>query len=339
MIRWGFIGCGSVTEKKSGPAFNKVDGSGIVAVMRRDKEKARDYAARHDIKKWYDNANDLINDNDVNAVYIATPPGSHYEYAIAAMKAGKPVYIEKPMAASDEECVEINKVSEETGVPCFVAYYRRTLPYFLKVKQLIDDGKLGEISTVQISFAIPPYATDYNRDNLPWRVKKEIAGAGYFYDLASHQLDLLDFIFGEIEDVYGFSRNTAGLYDVEDTVSTTFRFKNGVIGSGSWTFVAPKDTRLDQITVVGTKGKLTFSTFNFSPIELETSKDKQEFLLENPENIQFYLIQSIVNYLNEKGETPVSIEETSVSIGEIPVSTGATAIRTNYIMDKILGKL
>ncbi len=339
MIRWGFIGCGSVTEKKSGPAFNKVEGSEIVAVMRRDKEKARDYAARHDIKKWYDNASDLINDNDVNAVYIATPPGSHYEYAVAAMKAGKPVYIEKPMAASYEECVEINKVSEETGVPCFVAYYRRTLPYFLKVKQLIDDGKLGEISTVQISFAIPPYATDYNRDNLPWRVKKEIAGAGYFYDLASHQLDLLDFIFGEIEDVYGFSRNTAGLYDVEDTVSTTFRFKNGVIGSGSWTFVAPKDTRLDQITIVGTKGKLTFSTFNFSPIELETSKDKQEFLLENPENIQFYLIQSIVNYLNEKGETPVSIEETSVSIGEIPVSTGATAIRTNYIMDKILGKL
>lgn len=339
MIRWGFIGCGSVTEKKSGPAFNKVDGSEIVAVMRRDKEKARDYASRHNIKKWYDNANDLINDNDVNAVYIATPPGSHYEYAIAAIKAGKPVYIEKPMAVSYEECVEINKVSEETGVPCFVAYYRRTLPYFLKVKQLIDDGKLGDISTVQISFAIPPYATDYNRNNLPWRVNKEIAGAGYFYDLASHQLDLLDFIFGEIEDVYGFTHNTAGLYDVEDTVSTTFRFKNGVVGSGSWTFVAPKDTRLDQITIVGTKGKLTFSTFNFSPIELETSNDKQEFLLENPENIQFYLIQSIVNYLNEKGETPVSIEETSVSKEKLPVSTGATAIRTNYIMDKILGKL
>ena len=332
MIRWGFIGCGSVTEKKSGPAFNKVDGSEIVAVMRRDKEKARDYAARHDIKKWYDNANDLINDNDVNAVYIATPPGSHYEYAITAIKAGKPVYIEKPMAASYEECVEINKVSEETDVPCFVAYYRRTLPYFLKVKQLIDDGKLGDISTVQISFAIPPYATDYNRNNLPWRVNKEIAGAGYFYDLASHQLDLLDFIFGEIEDVYGFTHNTAGLYDVEDTVSTTFRFKNGVVGSGSWTFVAPKDTRLDQITIIGTKGKLTFSTFNFSPIELETSNDKQEFLLENPENIQFYLIQSIVNYLNDNGEAPFSI-------GEIPVSTGATAIRTNYIMDKILGKL
>ena len=325
MIRWGFIGCGSVTEKKSGPAFNKVKGSEIVAVMRRDKEKARDYAARYDIKKWYNNANDLINDNEVNAVYIATPPGSHYKYAIAAIKAGKPVYIEKPMAASYEECVEINRVSEETGAPCFVAYYRRTLPYFLNVKQLIDDGMLGEISTVQISFAIPPYASDYNHDNLPWRVKKEIAGAGYFYDLASHQLDLLDYIFGEFEEVHGFSHNTAGLYDVEDTVSATFRFKNGVIGSGSWSFVAPKDKRLDRITIIGTKGNLVFSSFDFSPIELETSNDKQEFFIENPENIQFYLIQSVVNYLNDKGE--------------IPVSTGTTAIRTNYIMDKILGKL
>ena len=187
MIQWGFIGCGAVTEKKSGPAFNKVQGSKVVAVMRRDIEKAKDYAIRHDVKKYYSDADELINDPEVNAIYIATPPGSHFKYAEAAMRAGKPVYIEKPMASSYNECIEINKVSEETGIPCFVAYYRRTLPYFLKVKQLIDEGALGEISTVQISFAIPPYATDYDRENLPWRVKKEIAGAGYFYDLASHQ--------------------------------------------------------------------------------------------------------------------------------------------------------
>ncbi len=325
MIQWGFIGCGSVTEKKSGPAFSKVEGSEVVAVMRRDADKAKDYASRHGIKKWYDDANDLINDSDVNAIYVATPPESHSRYAIAAMKAGKPVYIEKPMAASFNECIEINEVSKETGVPCFVAYYRRTLPYFLKVKQLIDECCLGEISTIQISFAIPPYATDYNREKLPWRVKKEIAGAGYFYDLASHQLDLLDFIFGEIKDVKGFSNNIGGLYDVEDTVTASFSFKKGVLGSGSWSFVAPEKTRTDKIKIVGTKGKLEFSTFDFSPIVLETTNGKQEFILENPDNIQFYLIQSIVNYLNGKGD--------------IPVSTGNSAIRTNFIMDKILGYL
>lgn len=322
MIKWGFIGCGAVTEKKSGPAFRKAEGSDVVAVMRRDAVKAEDYARRHKIARWYDNAHDLINDPEVNAVYVATPPGSHAEYAIASMRAGKPVYIEKPMAASYEECIQINRVSEETGVPCFVAYYRRTLPYFNRVKQIIDDGLLGDISTVQIQFAIPPYATDFDIENLPWRVKKELAGAGYFYDLASHQLDLLDYLLGRIKEVQGFKNNIAGLYDVEDTVTASFRFEAGVLGSGSWSFIAPKDTRSDLIFFTGTKGKLTCSTFNFSPILLETSEGVQEFIEENPENIQFYLIQSIVNFLNGKGK--------------LPVSTGITAQRANYIMDKIL---
>ncbi|MBR2379743.1 MAG: Gfo/Idh/MocA family oxidoreductase, partial [Paraprevotella sp.] len=138
VIKWGFIGCGEVTEKKSGPAFNLVSGSQIEAVMSRNKEKARSYAERHNIKKWYTDAQELINDPDVNAVYIATPPSSHATFAIMAMKAGKPVYVEKPLAASYEDCARINRVSQQTGVPCFVAYYRRSLPYFLKVKELIQ---------------------------------------------------------------------------------------------------------------------------------------------------------------------------------------------------------
>ena len=323
MINWGFIGCGSVAEVKSGPAFNKIEGSKVVAVMRRSGEKARDYAQRHGINKWYDNAHSLINDTEVNALYIATPPGSHAEYAIASMKAGKPVYIEKPMAASYDECLEINRVSEETGIPCFVAYYRRTLPYFLKVKELIDS--IGKVLTIQVSFAIPPYDTDYDKENLPWRVKKEIAGAGYFYDLASHQLDLLDFLFGEISEVNGFAQNIAELYDVEDTVTASFRFNSGALGSGSWSFVAPKDSRTDRIYITGTEGVLSFSTFDFSPIIYETPNGKKEYEVENPENIQFFLIKDIVSYLN--GE------------GELPVSTGKTAIRTNYVMDKILGEI
>ena len=322
MIHWGFIGCGAVTEMKSGPAFSKVEGSDVVAVMRRDGDKARDYALRHGIGRWYDNAEDLINDPEVNAVYIATPPGSHAAYAIAAMRAGKPVYVEKPMAASREEAEAMNRVSEETGVPLFVAYYRRTLPYFNRVKQLIDEGVLGDLSTVQIRFAIPPYQTDFDRTNLPWRVKREIAGAGYFYDLASHQLDLLDYLLGEITGVQGFTANVGGLYDVEDSVTAAFRFQSGVLGSGSWSFVAPDDTRTDLIDFVGTKGKLTCSTFMFSPICLETTGGRQEYREENPQNIQYYLIESIVNYLN--GEGP------------LPVSTGLTAARTNGVMDQIL---
>ena len=155
-VRWGFIGCGEVTEKKSGPAFNMIEGSKVVAVMSRDEEKVKSYAIRHNIPRWYTDAQELIGDEDVNAIYIATPPSSHATFAIMAMKAGKPVYIEKPMAASYEDCARINRISKETGIPCFVAYYRRYLPYFQKVRQLVEEGEIGNVINIQIRFAQPP---------------------------------------------------------------------------------------------------------------------------------------------------------------------------------------
>ena len=132
-IKWGFIGCGEVTEKKSGPAFNAVEGSQVVAVMSRKAEKAQSYAERHGVKRWYTDPQELVNDREVNAVYIATPPSTHATYAIMAMKSGKAVYVEKPMASNYEDCCRINRIAESTGVPCFVAYYRRYLPYFQRV--------------------------------------------------------------------------------------------------------------------------------------------------------------------------------------------------------------
>jgi len=325
MINWGFIGCGNVTEKKSGPAFRKVDGSDVVAVMRRDAESAKDYALLHHIAKWYSDADALINDSAVNAVYVATPPGSHAEYAVAAMKAGKPVYVEKPMAASFEECVIMAEAAKETGVPCFVAYYRRTLPYFLRIRQLLESGEIGEVREVKIRFIIPPYPSDLSRETLPWRVKKEVAGAGYFYDLASHQLDYLDFVFGEITEVGGTAKNVAGLYDVEDTVDGEWLHKMGVRGSGHWEFAAPVSERTDEVEIIGSKGSIRFSTFHFTPIVLNRASGEKIYTEENPENIQFYLIQSIVNYLNGNGP--------------YPVSDFRSAMRTNWVMDKMLGRI
>ena len=160
-INWGFIGCGEVTEKKSGPAFNEVEGSQVVAVMSRSENKARSYAERHHVRKWYTDASELIEDPDVNAVYIATPPSSHATFAIMAMRAGKPCYIEKPLAASYNDCIRINRISEQTGVPCFVAYYRRYLPYFQKVKEIIESGTIGNVVNVQVRFSVPPRDLDF----------------------------------------------------------------------------------------------------------------------------------------------------------------------------------
>ena len=156
LLRWGFIGCGEVTEKKSGPAFSDVEGSSVVAVMSRTEKHARTYAVEHGIAKWYPDAQEMIDDPDVNAVYVATPPSSHATYAIMAMKAGKPVYVEKPLAASYEDCARINRISEQTGVPCFCAYYRRYLPYFQKVRDIVNSGQIGKIINVQIRYTEPP---------------------------------------------------------------------------------------------------------------------------------------------------------------------------------------
>ena len=219
-IRWGFIGCGEVTEKKSGPAFSMIEGSEVVAVMSRDKQKAKSYAERHGIRHYYNDPTELIEDPDVNAVYIATPPSSHATFAMMALRAGKPAYVEKPLASSYEDCLRINKVSEQTGVPCFVAYYRRYLPYFQKVKSLVENGGIGKVLSVQIRFAVPPRELDYNsKVALPWRLQPDIAGAGgYFYDLAPHQLDMLQYIFGNIIEAEGYSMNMLGLYKVADTI-------------------------------------------------------------------------------------------------------------------------
>lgn len=324
IIRWGFIGCGEVTEYKSGPAFQNVQNSEVVAVMSRDKTKAKNYAQKHNIPKWYDDAMKLINDPQVNAVYIATPPSSHATYAVMALKAGKPVYIEKPMAATYEECCRINRVAEEEGVPCFVAYYRRSLPYFMKVKELIEQGKIGKIINVQIRFAQPPRDLDYNRDNLPWRVQPDIAGGGYFYDLAPHQIDLLEDMFGCILDAKGFKNNLGGLYEAEDSISACFRFDSGLIGSGSWCFVAHESAKEDRIEIIGDKGQICFSVFSFEPIALHNEQGREEFVINNPQYVQQPLIQSVVDHLLGKS---------------VCQCDGYSATTVNWVMDKILGKI
>lgn len=324
MIKWGFIGCGDVTERKSGPAFNMVEGSMVQAVMSRDIKKAKSYAQRHNIAKWYDDAQELVDDPDVNAIYIATPPSSHATFAIMAMKAGKPVYIEKPMAANYEDCTRINRIAQETGVPCFVAYYRRYLPYFLKVKELIHSGQIGEVINIQIRFAQPPSEMDYNKTNLPWRLLPGIAGGGYFYDLAPHQLDILQDMFGCILEAEGYCSNRRGLYEVEDTVSACFKFESGLPGSGSWCFVAHESAKEDRIEIIGDKGMICFSVFTFDPIALHTERGREEIAVENPPYVQLPLIKAVVEHLQGKG---------------ICSCSGLSATPTNWVVDKILGKI
>jgi len=319
MIRWGIIGCGDVTEVKSGPGFQMANNSSLVAVMRRNRDLARDYAQRHGVPKWYDDAQALIDDPEVDAVYVATPPSSHKEYTILAAQAGKPVYVEKPMALNYAECQEMIEICRAVGVPLFVAYYRRALPRFLKVKALLESGVIGQIRMVTITLHWQPSPDELDPANLPWRVIPEIAGGGRYLDLAAHTLDFLDYILGPIRAVEGHAANQAGYYPAEDIVTGSFLFESGVPGTGAWCFTAFDE--LDVTEIVGSEGKISFASFAEAPVVLTTAEGVTEFQIDHPAHVQQPLIQSVVDELTGQGQCP---------------STGQSAARTSWVMDQML---
>ena len=318
-IRWGIVGCGNVTEMKSGPGFQKAHNSSLVAVMRRNGALAQDYARRHGVHNWYDNAQALIQDPDVDAVYIATPPSSHKEFTIMAAQAGKPVYVEKPMALNFGECQEMIDACQEAGVSLFVAYYRRSLARFLKIKELIESGAVGDIRFVSIMLYQPVRPQELIADNLPWRVLPDIAGGGLFVDLAAHQLDFLDYVLGPIQSAKGFAGNQAGLYPAEDIVTSSFVFESGVQGMGTWCFTAFE--AIDRTEIVGDKGRISYSTFGSDPVLLTTADGETKFAIDYPDHIQQPLIQTVVDDLLEVGRCP---------------SDGESGARTTWVMDQML---
>jgi len=314
-VRWGIIGCGDVTEKKSGPAFSKVAGSKLVAVMRRNAGAAASYARRHGVPRWYDHAEALIQDPEIDAVYIATPPETHAHYTQQVAMAGKPVYVEKPMARTVTECEAMIEACRKAEVPLFVAYYRRCLPHFVQVKEWLEQGRIGQVYGVQMSLFVPApvQATD-------WRFDAGMAGGGLLYDLGSHQFDALDYLLGPIAEVQGSARNLAGRYEVEDTVSARWSFESGVEGAALWCFVTDAAAKRDEITIAGSKGAITLSCFGKTAATLTTQEGLSQFEAPAPAHVQEGLIRSIVAELRGEG---------------LAASHGASALRTARVIEAI----
>ena len=309
-INWGIIGCGDVTEIKSGPAFSKVKNSSLVAVMRRDAAKAKDYAQRHNVSKWYDDANYLINDADVNAIYIATPPSSHEEYTIAAINAGKPVYVEKPMAVNAAAAENMMNVTKEKNMKLVVAHYRREQPMFKKIKELLAEKIIGDIRFAKLEF----YKRSLTKEELlipktAWRVDNAIAGGGLFHDLAPHQLDLMYYFFGEADKVNGIAINQQQLYNADDIVTGNILFKNGVLFTGLWCFTVDENEEKDLCEIVGSKGKISFSVFGEPKIMMTVEGKKENFLFDTLQHVQQPMIEKVVDYFLDKGPNPCSAKD------------------------------
>jgi predicted dehydrogenase len=307
-INWGIIGCGDVTEVKSGPAFNKIAGSRLVAVMRRNAEKAADYARRHEVGKWYADADALLNDADINAIYVATPPSLHLSYAVAALKKGLNVYVEKPVTLNAEEARQMAKAITQSKAKLTVAHYRRAVPMFLYVKDLIDNQTIGDIRTVQIKMwqSAKPALVANVADN--WRLQPHLSGGGYFHDLAPHQLDLMLYYFGEPEYYKGYSLNQSGLTPADDHVGGFILFKNKVAVNGSWCFNLAESEAIDECTIIGTKGHITFPFFG-NTVSWKNEDEEKTTTFQHPQHIEQPMIEKIVRYFNNEGLNPCGIEE------------------------------
>jgi len=319
-LRWGIIGCGDVCEIKSGPALYKARGSALTWVMRRNGERARDFALRHGVARYTTDADELIGDREVDIVYVATPPGEHEAYALRVAAAGKPCYVEKPMARSAAECRRMREAFERAGVPLFVAYYRRALPRFSKVRELLADGALGRLLSVS-----HVYQGRANPASAPgWREEVVASGGGLFVDLGSHVVDLLDQLLGPLLEVSGHAARLsvppaerAGR--AEDTVVASFRTAHGALGSLRYQFHTSGSA--DRLELVGTEGRLALSVFGAEPLELETRAGQQSIATAQPEHVHQPLVQSIVDELGGTGRCP---------------STGASAERASAVVDRVL---
>ncbi len=307
-INWGIIGCGDVTEIKSGPAFNKVPNSALVAVMRRDAAKAADYAKRHNVPRWYADAADLINDKEVNAIYIATPPDSHEAYALAAIEAGKPVYIEKPMALSFASAQHIADAAAAQNIKVAVAHYRRAQPFFKKIKMLIDEKVIGETLLIKLDLYKPALTKEeLAKEHIAWRVDPARAGGGLFHDLAPHQLDLLYHWFGKARTVKGIALNQSGNYIADDLVTGSILFENNIAFSGSWCFNAAANT--DHCEIVGTTGSIYFSVFGGNTITVIAKGVRNIYSFETLQHVQQPMIEQVVQYFLDKAPNPCSAAE------------------------------
>ena len=311
-IVWGIIGCGDVTEVKSGPAFNKVANSELLAVMRRDEVLLADYAKRHQVPRQYSNVEDLIADPAINASYIATPPKFHEPYALKAMSAGKPVYVEKPVALDVAGAKRMQSFALQTGVKLSVAHYRRALPMFIEIKRIIETGLLGNIKMVNLQYFEPAIDELSLTPKDRWRIDPSLAGAGLFFDIAPHQIDIMIHLFGKPVKYGGNSFTQLKTNQVEDTVHGWINFEQNILFTGTWGFAMPANMKRDQCEIIGDKASLTFNFFGTEGILKMSTGDIQKFV--HPIHIQQPMIEQVVQYFLGHANNPCSIDDALMSL-------------------------
>ena len=318
VLRWGILGCGNVAEHKGGPPLYSVDDSELIAVMRRDHAKAEDFAERHGAKRVYTDVEKLLSDDEINAIYIATPPHLHCEQTIRAARAGKHILCEKPMAMSVSECQQMVDACSEAGVTLMLAYYRNHYPNVDKMKALMDEDAIGDVVLARINCTA--YYNPNRKDLKNWRINPEISGGGVLMDIGSHRISLLQYLMGDVTSVKGFAETVHLNGTVDDSAVFTLRFQSGAhaVANINWNV----GIGVDDIEVYGTKGRLRCSPLNSENLTLETKSEGVKPLRQTPlPHTHTGLVEDFVNH---------------IKTGEPIRCTGELGLQTNAIIAKIM---
>ena len=293
IIRWGFLGCGKVVRTKSGDAFRNVPNSTIEVIRRRNLDAAKESAEYFGAPYWCDRIEELLA-SEIDAVYIATPPGLHYEQAMACLNAGKAVYLEKPFARNYTEAKQLTGAFEEAGVPLYIGHYRRALPRFLKIREMLKSNIIGDVT--DIDFYLNRIFSQKEADN-SWLYNPVLSGGGKYYDIAPHTVDIIQFLFGNITEVQGSARNLGVGCPLENVVEMTFVTEKGVNGKARFCCVA--DEKSDRMHVTGTKGTMEFSVHGKTDVIVkdENGTILEQFDLPDPKAVEESMVQSVVEDL------------------------------------------
>lgn len=323
-IKWGII-CGDNEQTLDAyGVFGQVEGSDIVAAACRTDNPALREAVRSNDIEWCTDIQEMIESETVNAIYIGSTTSTHATYAIMAMKAGKPTYIAAPLASNYADCARINRVSGETGVPCYAAYFHRNLPYLDEIKRIITQGLIGNVVNVRLAFSCPVAGLASLPLYIPKGNRIEFDnGEECFYELASHQFDILQVLFDVIIEADGICSDDPSKSGEYPTINACFKFENGLTGSASWCFTGHVSGKEDKVRIIGDKGKLTFSVFHDSPIELITVAGTEFISPHHPSDIRLPLTKNVIEDLQGFN---------------VCVSTGISATPDNWVLDRILAK-
>lgn len=272
ILKWGLIGAGDIAQKRVAPALRDLPNCDFVAVNRSRSELAEAFAKECGARKWYADWRELLADDEIDAVYIATPVYLHAEQTIAAARAGKHVLCEKPMALNVKECDEMIAACSVGRVKLGIAYYRRFYPVIERIRQIIAAGEIGKITFAQINaFEYVELSPD---DPRHWFLEKEKSGGGPMMDFGCHRLEVLTNLFGTVRRVESIASNAVFGREVEDTATAILQFESGPCANLTVTHAALESR--DTLDIFGTLGSIHVPVLNKAEIRIKTRNGERD---------------------------------------------------------------